>query len=316
MKINKLLISQPQPVVAEKSPFFELLTKHKITTDFVPFIKVEGVSSKEFRSQRIDVAVHTAVIFTSRATIDSFFRICEECRIIISEELKYFCVTEAIALYLQKYIIYRKRKIFFGKGTFADLMDIVIKHKEEKFLVALSDPHKPEIPKALDKAKIKHNNVILSRTVANEVTKSIKDIKDYNMLVFYSPAEILSLTSQFGDTLPKTTLIATFGVGTAQAAISAGLKVSVLAPTKECPSMVTAVDKFITKYNKGEEVDNTYISEHIKTVVAQNEMVIAKVKQLSKTKKATSKTAASKLAVTKTATVKKSVKSTTKSNIV
>ncbi|MFI3267833.1 MAG: uroporphyrinogen-III synthase [Rikenellaceae bacterium] len=302
MKINKLLVSQPNPAVIEKSPFFEIITKHNISADFIPFIKVEGVSSKEFRSQRIDISAHTAVIFTSRATIDSFFRVCEECRVSISEDMKYFCVTEAIALYLQKYIIYRKRKIFFGKGSFADLMDIVVKHKEEKYLVALSDPHKPEIPKALDKAKIKHDNVILSRTVSNEVTDKVGDISAYNMLVFYSPAEIASLTSQFDGKIDENTLIATFGVGTAQAAISAGLKVSVLAPTKECPSMVMAIDKFIKKFNNGDEIDTSYICEMIKTVTAQNEMVMAKVKQMSKTKKSSTCKSASSKSTSKTST--------------
>lgn len=290
MKISKLLISQPAPIIAEKSPFFDLLSRHKINADFTPFIKVEGISSKEFRAQKIDVTAHTAIIFTSRAIIDSFFRVCEECRIAVSEDMKYFCVTEAIALYLQKHIVYRKRKIFFGKGTFADLMDIVVKHKEEKYLVALSEPHKPEIPKALDKAKIKHHNVILSRTVTNNISDKIEDISKYNMLVFYSPAEILSLKSQFGNEINENIIIATFGAGTAQAAINAGLKVSLLAPTKECPSMITALDKFITKYNNGEEIDTSYISVIIKSIVAQNEMVFEKAKLISKTKKTATKT--------------------------
>lgn len=281
MKITNLLISQPKPVVAEKSPYYELISKYNLKTEFAPFIKVEGVTAKEFRGQRIDVSAHSAVIFTSRATIDSFFRICEECRVTVSEEMKYFCVTEAIALYLQKYIVFRKRKIFFGKGTFADLMDIVVKHKEEKFLVALADPHKPEIPKALEKAKIKHHNVILSRTVAREIKDQIK-IADFDMLVFYSPVEIASLISQFGSEIPETIKIATFGASTTKAAIDAGLKVSVIAPTPEYPSMTKAIDKFINKFNNGEEIDTTHITEFIKSVAAQNEMVIAKIKQSAK----------------------------------
>ena len=164
MKINNILISQPAPVSYDKSPFNELIGKYKLKLDFIPFIKVEGVSAKEFRGQRVDILSHSAIIFTSRTTIDNFFRICEETRVTVPEGMKYFCVTEAIALYLQKYIVYRKRKIFFGKGSFADLMDIVIKHKEEKFLVALSEPHKPETPKALDKARIKYHKLTLART--------------------------------------------------------------------------------------------------------------------------------------------------------
>lgn len=308
LKISKLLISQPAPIVAEKSPFFDLISKHDLNVDFVPFIKIEGVSAKEFRNQRIDVSKYTAIIFTSRATIDSFFRVCDECRVTISEEMKYFCVTEAIALYLQKYIIYRKRKIFYGKGSFADLMDIVVKHKEEKYLVALSDPHKPEIPKALEKGKIKHENVILSRTVASEVKDEV-NIEAYDMIVFYSPSEIASLTSNFGNCAKANVKIATFGATTAQAAIDAGFEVNVLAPTKECPSMVMAIDKYITKFNNNEEIDTSYITECLKTIAAQNELVIAKAKLSSKPKRAsTSKPTATK----RTTTADKKPKPTSK----
>ena len=142
LKVKRILVSQPAPA-SDKSPFSELASKHKVEIDFRPFVTIEGVTVKEFRAQRVDVLAHTAVIFTSRKTIDQFFRLCEECRIAVPEDMKYFCVTEAIALYLQKYIVYRKRKIFYGTATFADLMDVVAKHKDEKFLVALSDPHKP-----------------------------------------------------------------------------------------------------------------------------------------------------------------------------
>ena len=221
MKINNILISQPAPVSYDKSPFNELIGKYKLKLDFIPFIKVEGVSAKEFRGQRVDILSHSAIIFTSRTTIDNFFRICEETRVTVPEGMKYFCVTEAIALYLQKYIVYRKRKIFFGKGSFAALMDIVLKHKEVKFLVALSEPHKPEIPKALDKARIKYDKVILARTVSADLKERV-DISGYDMLVFYSPAEIVSLSANFGDKIPEGIKIAAFGTGTAKAAIAAG----------------------------------------------------------------------------------------------
>ncbi|HIS33571.1 MAG TPA: uroporphyrinogen-III synthase [Candidatus Avirikenella pullistercoris] len=314
MKINNILISQPAPVSYDKSPFNELIGKYKLKLDFIPFIKVEGVSAKEFRGQRVDILSHSAIIFTSRTTIDNFFRICEETRVTVPEGMKYFCVTEAIALYLQKYIVYRKRKIFFGKGSFADLMDIVIKHKEEKFLVALSEPHKPEIPKALDKARIKYDKVILARTVSADLKERV-DISGYDMLVFYSPAEIVSLSANFGDKIPEGIKIAAFGTGTAKAAIAAGFDVSVLAPTKEAPSMAMAIDHFIAKYNKGEKIDTAYIQEYIKETTVMNEQVIAKVKVSCKPKKGVAKTVSKSLAPKKrcaaaATTVKKSVKNT------
>lgn len=286
LKVNTILISQPLPASIDKSPFGELIEKNKkIDVQFVPFIQVEGVSSRDFRSQRIDVLSHTAIIFTSRTTIDSFFKICDDCRIVVPEDMKYFCVTEAIALYLQKYIVYRKRKIFFGKGTFADLVDLVVKHKEEKFIIALSDPHKPEIPKTLDKAKLKYDKVILTRTVSKDVKNDIDDINKYDLLVFYSPFEIRSLLSNFGDKLDKAIPIATFGTGTAQTAYEAGLKVVVLAPTKEFPSMGMAVSNYIEQVKKGENIDTQYILDSIKEASVKSEELIAKVKTISKSKK-------------------------------
>ncbi len=160
MTIKKILVSQPEPQ-SEKSPYLELAQKHNLKFDFRPFITIEGVVAKEFRQQKVDILEHTAVVFTSKTAIDHFFRICEEMRITVPESMKYFCITESVALYLQKYIVYRKRKIFYGNNTFVDLMDVIHKHKDEKFLVPLADVHKPEIPKTLDKAKVKYNKVIL-----------------------------------------------------------------------------------------------------------------------------------------------------------
>lgn len=263
MKIKHILISQPAPAVLERSPFSEIVSKHAVSLDFNPFIRVEGVSAKEFRSQRVDILSHTAVIFTSRTTIDNFFRICEECRITVPETMKYFCITEAVALYLQKYIVYRKRKIFFGKSTFAELMDVILKHKEEKFVIPLSEPHKPEIPKLLDKARVKYDKLILARTVGADL--SGLDISKYDLLVFYSPSEISTLTGTFGDRLPETARIAVFGASTAKAAVDAGLNVSVLAPTQNTPSMTMAIHNFIVRVNAGEAVD---VSEDLKKMLA------------------------------------------------
>lgn len=247
MKIKKIIVSQPDPL-SEKSPYMELAQKFNLKIDFRPFIKVEGISAKDFRQQKIDILQHTAVIFTSRTAIDNFYRICEEVRVTIPETMKYFCITEAIAHYLQKYIVYRKRKIFFGPGTFVQLMDVILKHKNEKFLVPLSDVHKAEIPKTLDKAKIKYSKGIFYRTVSSDLS-DLKEL-DYNMLVFYSPSGIKSLFENFPNFQQNDIAIAAFGDNTAKAVKDNGLRLDVKAPTPQCTSMTQALDEFIKKYNK------------------------------------------------------------------
>lgn len=304
MKITNILVSQPTPASIEKSPFFELIEKHKVNIDFMPFIKVVSVTAKEFRSQRVDVVSYSAIIFSSRGNIDNFFKICEENRITISDEMKYFCTTEAIALYLQKYIVYRKRKIFFGKGSFVDLVDILVKHKDEKFLVAVSEPHKPEISKALEKAKIKYNKMVLARTVSEEMKGKV-DMSKYDVVVFYSPSEITSLVANFPEEKGERIKIATFGTTTASIAESQGVKVSVLASTKTFPSMIAAIDNLIELTDKNEAIDTTYISEAIKEENALNEQVLQKVKNSKirkTTKSVTTKKSAATTAIRKTTT--------------
>lgn len=244
-------MSQPTPAVPDKSPYNELTSKYKVSVDYRPFIRVEGVSLKEFRSQRIEILDHTAIIFTSRTTVDHFFRICEEARINIPETMRYLCNTEAVALYLQKYIVYRKRKIAFANGSFSNFMELIMKHKAEKMLLILSEPHKPELPETMAKLKLNFNKVILSRTVSADL--SDMDITKYGLVAFFSPSEIISLKANFGtDKLP---MIATFGDGTTRAALEAGLTVSAMAPTPEAPSMVKAIDIFVGKVNSGKEVE-------------------------------------------------------------
>ena len=250
MKIKNVLVSQPAPVIAEKSPFHEIVLKHRVNVEFHPFIKLEGVSLKEFRSQRVDILAHTAVIFTSRVTIDNFFRICEEARVTIPETMKYFCVTETIALYIQKYVQYRKRKIFFGNtGKFDDLLSSIIKHKTEKYLVPMSDVHTDDIKNLLDKSKIQHTEVVMYRTVSNDFTPDEKF--DYDMLVFFSPAGVSSLKKNFPDFEQKEIKIGTFGSTTAQAVRDAGLRLDLEAPSVQAPSMTAALDMFIKENNKG-----------------------------------------------------------------
>ena len=231
--IKKVLVSQPRPAVIEKSPFYELSTKHKVEVDYKPLIRVVGVTLKEFRAQRIEILDHTAVIFTSRTTVDSFFKICEDARITVPETMKYICNTEAVALYLQKYIVYRKRKISFADGTFTSLLELIIKHKSERFLLALSEPHKPELPETLTKLKINFDPVILARSVAADMS----DVKpaDYDVMALYSPSDVKSVKDNFAvEQLP---VIATFGEATLRAALDAGMKVKASAPSPEAPSM-------------------------------------------------------------------------------
>lgn len=301
------------PAVPEKSPYYEINTKFNTAIDYRPFIRVEGVTLKEFRSQRTEILDHSAVIFTSRTTIDHFFRICEEARVTVPETMKYICNTEATALYLQKYIVYRKRKIFFANGSFTNLMEMILKHKDERYLLILSEPHNPEIPHTLEKLRVKFDKVILSRTVSADLC----DLKigAYDLLVFFSPSEIASLTSLFGtENLP---MIATFGDGTTRAAIDAGLKVYVKAPTPEAPSMAKAIELFIKKINAGGEAEpveaceNKQADEFIKTheprvakKPAKKPAAKANGKPATASKSANGKAAASKSAPAKSAATK------------
>lgn len=251
MKVKRVLVSQPKPAIVEKAPFYELSHKYNVEVAYRPFIRVVGVSLKEFRAQRVEILSHTAVIFSSRTTIDSFFHLCEEARITVPETMKYICQTEAVALYLQKYIVYRKRKISFADGTFTSFIELIIKHKDEKFLLALSEPHKPELPDTLAKLKLAVDPVILARTVAAE----LDDVRlaDYDLLALYSPSDVKALIEKFGtDDLPP---VAVFGEGTLRAALDAGITVLANAPTPEAPSMVKAIDLYIDKVQKGEPVE-------------------------------------------------------------
>jgi uroporphyrinogen-III synthase len=244
MAIKRILIAQAAP--ASNSPYSELSEKYEVEVDFHPFIHIEGISGKEFRAQRIDILNYTAMVFISRTGIDSFFHLCEEMRIPVPETMKYFCLTEAIAFYLQKYIVYRKRKIFFGTGTIESVIEAIgIKHKEENFLLALASNSKPDIPKAFDKAKIKYTKAVFYRTVSSDL-KDL-DIARYDMLVFYSTAEVNSLIDNFPNFKQNGTKLATFGASTLKALKAAKLKVVVEAPTPEAPSMAKALELFLAK---------------------------------------------------------------------
>ena len=247
MKIKKILVSQPKPS-SEKSPYYDIAEKYGINIVFRPFIKVEGLTSKEFRQQKISIPEYTAVIFTARTAIDHFFRLCEELRVTIPETMKYFCTTEAIALYLQKYIIYRKRKIFFGNsGKLDDLVPSLLKHSGEKFLFPVSDVHK-EQTSVLEKHKINYTKAIMYRTVSNDFGPD--EPFDYDMLLFFSPSGIKSLTKNFPDFKQDDIKIGTFGPTTAQAVRDAGLRLDIEAPSPGAPSMTAALDLFLKEQRK------------------------------------------------------------------
>lgn len=247
MKVKSILVSQPEPSTA-KSPYFELADKNGLKIDFRPFIQVEGVPAKEFRQTRIQILDHSAVIFTSRTAIDHFFKISQDLRLTIPDTLKYFCVSEATAFYLQKYIVYRKRKIFYADGRFTDLVNVMKKHSDEKFLVPLSDIHKQEIPELLDKEGYNYTKAVLYKTVSSDLS-DLKDIK-YDILVFFSPSGIKSLYQNFPDFEQNNTRIACFGPSTAQAVRDAGLRLDIEAPTSQAPSMTMALEQYIKKNNK------------------------------------------------------------------
>lgn len=248
MKIKKVLVSQPKPT-SEKSPYYDISEKYGVKIDFRPFIKVESLSAKEFRQQKVSILDYTAVIFTSRHAIDHFFHLCQELRVAIPETMKYFCITESVALYIQKYVQYRKRKIFFGNnGKFDDLIPAIIKHNTEKYFVPMSDVHNDEIKNLLDKHKINNTEAVMYRTVSNDFEEG--ESFDYDMLVFFSPSGINSLMKNFPDFEQKDIAIGCFGPTTAKAVRDAGLRLDLEAPTVEAPSMTAALDMFIKERNK------------------------------------------------------------------
>lgn len=243
MKVKKVLVSQPKPT-SEKSPYFEIAEKYGVEIVFRPFIKVEGLSAKEFRQSKISISDYTAVIFTARTAIDHFFRLCEEMRITIPDTMKYFCTTEQIALYLQKYIVYRKRKIFHGNtGKLDDLLPFLMKHNKEKFLYAISSVHKEEDLNILDKNNINYTKAVMYRTVSNDFTPEEKF--DYDMLLFFSPSGIDSLLKNFPDFKQDDVKIGCFGATTAKAVRDAGFRLDIEAPSTKTPSMTAALDLYL-----------------------------------------------------------------------
>lgn len=242
MAIKTILVSQPKPE-GDKSPYYDLAEKYKLKIDFRPFIHVEGITAQEFRQQKVNLPDHTALILTSKNAVDHFFRIAEEMRFDVPDTMKYFCISEAIAYYLQKYVTYRKRKIFFGKQTIEDLVDVMKKHKGEKFLLPCTDILRDKIPITLEEHKFNFTKAVLYKTVASDLS----DLEDvyYDMLVFFSPGGIESLFKNFPDFKQNETKIAAFGPTTANAVIKHNLRLDLHAPQPNAPSMTGAIELFV-----------------------------------------------------------------------
>ena len=245
--IKKILISQPYPT-SEKSPYFDIEKKYGIEITFHPFIKVEGLSAKEFRQQKVQILDHTAIVFTSRHAIDHFFTLCKELRVNVPEDMKYFGLSETIALYIQKYVQYRKRKVFFSQtGKWPDLVQVMAKHKTEKYLIPQSSVHTNEVEEALNAKKLNHTECVMYRTVSNDFSEDEKKSFDYDMLVFFSPTGVKALKKNFPDFKQGDIKIAAFGPATAKEVEAQGMRIDLMAPSQEHPSMTAALKDYLEK---------------------------------------------------------------------
>ena len=249
--VKSILITQPRPDT-EKSPYFELARKYDVALDFHPFIRVEGISAKEFRKQKIEISGYTAVIFTSRNAIDHFFRMCEEMKVAISQDTKYFCITEAVALYLQKFILYRKRKVFYGTdGTNKSMLDVINRHKEnEKFLYPTSEFQQDnEIINWLKANHCEFATPFMYRTISNDIRETFNP-SEFDIICFFTPSGVKSLFDNFPQFKQNGTLIGAFGTNTSRAAEDAGLVLHIKAPEPMAPSMVSALEKYLSNSKK------------------------------------------------------------------
>ncbi len=280
MSIKKILVSQPTPSADKKSPFSLLTEKYSVAVDFQQFIAVEGVGLQEFISQRVSILDHNAVIFTSRSLIDNFFRLVASSRLTIPDTMKYFCISEAVALYLQKYIVYRKRKVFFATGSVTSLMDMILKHNSHKFLLPLSEPYKPELPMAMSCAVLNYSTVILSHTVSRDLSGVCPS--DYDMVALYSPQEVKNFAEVFvGEGYSGR--LALFGEATVKAALALGLRVDLMAPTQQCPSMTAAISAYCKAESEGADLSEFRVESLGDET--QNELLKMAVKRKCRTKK-------------------------------
>lgn len=249
--VKRILITQPKPD-NDRSPYFDLAKKHGIDLVFHPFIKLEGIPSKDFRRQKIDISYYSAVIFTSRNAIDHFFRVCDEMKVTISQDTKYFCITEAVALYLQKFILYRKRKVFYGAdGTNKSMFDVINKHKEnEKFLYVCSENQQDnEIVNWLKNNKCEHALGFMYRTISNDISM-VMEKNNYDVICFFTPSGVKSLFDNMPTFQQNGTRIGAFGGNTYKAVEEAGLTIEIKAPSSQTPSMVAALEQFLASVKK------------------------------------------------------------------
>ena len=282
MKIKKILISQPAPADLEKSPYRNLINKHNVDITFFKFFEVVGIPASEFRKTRIHISEYTAIIFNSKNAIDHFFRMLKELRETISEDMKFFCSTEAIALYLQNYIQYRKRKVFFGNQYFSDLLEVMGKHRDEKFLFPCSDEKQTEYTKALDKAKFKYTKAPMYTSAPKDLTKF--KLEDFDAIALFSPIGVRSLVKSFPDIKDRNIIIAAFGTSTHAALKEQGIKLTIGAPTQTAPSMAMAIENYIMGKEQGaviaskgemkHGVKNTIVTtpKKVKPVIANKEI--------------------------------------------
>ena len=246
--IKKILVSQPKPT-SEKSPYFDIARKLDVEIVFRPFIKIEALTPVEFRQQKVSILDHTAVVFTSRNAIDNFFKLCKEMRVAIPDDMKYFCITETVSLYIQKYVQYRKRKVFFGTtGKIDDIIPLMVKHKNEKYFVPQSDQHTDDFANMLDAKKLNHSEAVMFRTVSNDFAKD--EPFDYDMLIFFSPHGLDSLKKNVPDYQQGEQLIACFGNITAKTIKEQGLRLDLEAPSAAATNMPAALDAYLTENNK------------------------------------------------------------------
>jgi uroporphyrinogen-III synthase len=249
LKVKTILVSQPKPIDIDKTPYGDIIKKYNVTFEFRKFFRIEGVEARDLRKERIQILDHSAIILTSRTSVDHLFRLAKEMRVEMPDTMKYFCISEAIALYLQKYVTYRKRKIFHGQQTFQQLMDLILKHKDEVFLYPCSNEHDDLPISLLTDHKINFRKVIIYTTPPNIMRDEI-DIKKFDLVVFYSPIGIKSLFTNWPDYIQGEQNIGAFGANTAVAAREAGLDLMVEAPNCTAPSMIMAIEQFLHKTNK------------------------------------------------------------------
>ena len=249
MKIKSILVSQPKPADISKTPFADMMKKYGVNFTFEKFIKLDAVTASELRQEHIKLPEYTAIILTSRNAIDHFFRVAKEMRYTVPETLKYFCINESTAYYLQRYVQYRKRKVFYGNQTLNDLIDIMKKHKDEKYLYCCSDISSDATIDLLTAAKLNFTKAVMFRTVPSDVKDVIK-IEDYDMLVFFSPMGIQSLKVNFPDFVQGDVAIGGFGDATCQAIVDAGFTLNFHAPTQTAPSMTMAIEEYVAAENK------------------------------------------------------------------